>query len=292
MSDPAVYPLSVVIPTLGGACLAGTIEQLNQGERVPAEILVCIPHREAPQANIPKFSNVQIVVTPARGQVAQRASGFRRVSQPLVLQLDDDIVLPPGDLQRLVQAAQHLGSGNAVAPIYRDLETGRCLHAYHRRMAGWLQTAYAYVICGAPWGKRRMGSISSGGVGFGIDEQLCGSETIEAQWLPGGCVICHREDLITEDFFPFAGKAYCEDLIHSLLRRRRGIRLWVLPGAYCMTPAAPLSFNWSSVNSEIKARAYVVRLSGGKLWRLVLWYVMDVPKRMVLAARERAVSSS
>jgi hypothetical protein len=137
-----------------------------------------------------------------------------------------------------------------------------------------------------------MGLISSGGVGFGVDEKLCGSGVVETQWLPGGCVVCHREDLVLENFFPFAGKAYCEDLVHSLLRRKRGIRLWVMAGGCCMTPAAPLSFDWSSVHSEIKARIYVVRLSGGKLWRLALWYLMDVPKRVVLAARSKALSNS
>jgi hypothetical protein len=135
-----------------------------------------------------------------------------------------------------------------------------------------------------------MGLISPGGVAFGVDDKLCGAGLIETQWLPGGCVVCHREDLITEAFFPFTGKAYCEDLVHSLLRRNRGIRLRVLAGAYCMTPAAPLSFSWSSVQSEIQARIYVVKLSGGKLWRMVLWYMMDVPKRVMRALGRKAGS--
>jgi hypothetical protein len=55
-----------------------------------------------------------------------------------------------------------------------------------------------------------------------------------------------------------------------------------------MTAAAPLSFSWSSVHSEIKARIYVVKLSGGKLWRMVLWYMMDVPKRVMRALGGKA----
>ena len=42
-----LFPLTVVIPTLGGDSLFKTIELINSGTIVPEEILVCIPKEEA-----------------------------------------------------------------------------------------------------------------------------------------------------------------------------------------------------------------------------------------------------
>ncbi|MFZ5589830.1 MAG: glycosyltransferase family 2 protein [Pseudomonadota bacterium] len=287
--DRKAYPVSVVIPTLGGESLVGTIEQLNRGTVIPAEILVCIPKEEASRVDNLAFQNIRIIQTPCRGQVAQRSCGFGCAEQPLVLQLDDDTALKPEDLHKLIQALYRLGHGNAVAPIYHDSMTGHCLHAYHRRIVGWLQNLYAFLVCNVPWGAKRMGVISSAGVGYGVDENHCGSELVEVQWQPGGCVLCYREDLIKEDFYPFPGKAYCEDLIHSLLRRKRGVRLWILPGAYCTTSASPMPFSWSSIKAEMRARGYVVRLSGGKTWRLALWCITDMLKRVAFAVASWAL---
>ena len=274
--------VSVIIPTLGGDCLETTIDRLYQGRVVPSEILVCIPEDLAPRVQNLTSPNVRILSTPFRGQVAQRAYGFRHACYPLVLQLDDDVLLEPTAVDALVRALRQLGPGNAVAPIYRDPVTGRCLHSFHSGVVGWLQNLYAFLICDAPWGKNRMGVISPAGVAYGVDESLCNSELVEVEWQPGGCVLCHRHELVTEQFYPFVGKAFCEDLVHSLLRRERGIRLWIVPNAHCLTSATRVSDSLLSIGAEMKHRGYVLRLSGGMAWRFALWAVADTIKRAVV----------
>src|ERR1043165_5309776 len=110
---PAV---TVVIPTLGGQTLTTTIEALNQGSVRPAEILVCIPAPEAARVENAGLENVRVIVTERRGQVVQRAEGFRRAAHELVLQLDDDIVLDVQCVERLVSGLQALGNDAAIAP--------------------------------------------------------------------------------------------------------------------------------------------------------------------------------
>jgi hypothetical protein len=85
--------LTVVIPTLGGGTLKGTIDALNRGSLVPAEILVCIPAAEAHRVRDLSPHNVKVLVTDCRGQVPQRAAGFRNASHEIVVQQDADIVL-------------------------------------------------------------------------------------------------------------------------------------------------------------------------------------------------------
>ena len=58
-----LYPLSVVIATLGGETLADTISYLNSGEKIPAEILVCIPEEDSSCAESLSMKNVKIIKT-------------------------------------------------------------------------------------------------------------------------------------------------------------------------------------------------------------------------------------
>jgi hypothetical protein len=285
-ADRTVRPLSVVIPTLGGVSLAATIRELNRGPRIPSEILVCIPPEHAERVKDLAGGNVKIVPTPRRGQVAQRAHGFSRAAEPIVLQLDDDISIAPDDLARLIGALEGLGRGNAVAPLYRDSSTGQCLHAYSSRATvAWLKNVFASVVCGAPWGLKRMGTISPAGTSYGIDPRHCDAELVETQWQPGGCVVCYRDELVVEDYFPFPGKAYCEDAFHSLLRKKRAMRLWVLTTAVCATPAgASDSFDWSAMRADLKVRRQLVEQMGGQAWRLRLWFATEVVRRF-LASR-------
>lgn len=271
--------VSVVIPTLGGDCLRSTIEQLNRGTVVPAEILVCIPEEEAYRVAHLPFPNVRIVKTHCRGQVAQRATGFQQAQQAMVMQLDDDILLEEGSLRILADALCLLGRGNALAPVYYEAVTGRCIHELADGAHGFLMSLYYCVVCGSPWSGKRMGVVTSAGLSFGVDSSHCGEKPFGAQWLPGGCVLCFKDDLITEEFFPYSGKAYCEDLIHSFLRTKRGIRLWVIPSARCLIDAPESELSPPSISAQLKARRYFVKLSGGSAWRLALYEFFSTLKR-------------
>lgn len=281
-SSREFYPLSVVIATLGGDTLMATINSLNQGIRIPMEVLVCIPESESACVDGLPQSNVKIIKTPCRGQVAQRAYGLRRVSQDLVLQLDDDVILQPEDLHMLVQELAQLGNGHAVAPLCCHLSTKNCMTRYNQGIKGFFQSCSAFFICGAPWGVRRAGLISPAGIGYGVDRDCCGQDPVEVQWIPGGCVLCYKENLITEDYYPFAGKAYAEDLIHSVLWRQKGVRLWFMPNVLCMTSVVDIPFSWISLRQAMLPHIYVVKLIGGQVWRLKLWYVMHAFKRILL----------
>lgn len=269
-SNLKTYPMTVVIATLGGDSLKGTIEALNRGSIVPDEILVCIPANEAHRVQKPPFQNVKMLVTECRGQVAQRTIGFQQAQQPMVLQLDDDIILNEDSLQILASSLCILGQGSALAPVYYEAATGRCIHELAVGIKGFLKSLYYYVVCGSPWGAKRMGAVTSAGLSFGVDGNHCSKKPFAAQWLPGGCVLCFKDDLITEEFFPYSGKAYCEDLIHSFLRTKRGIRLWVIPSAKCSIDAPISELGTPFISAQFQARRYFVKLSGGSVWRLAI----------------------
>ena len=281
------YPLSVVIATLGDDILASTIARLNQGHSIPFEILVCIPEDESSKVEKLTQENVKIIKTPCRGQVAQRVYGLQHISQPMVLQMDEDVELMSADLYMLVQALGQLGRGHALAPLFRHLSSGQYTVEYARGVFGGLNSLYASLICGAPWGVKRMGVISPAGIGYGVDRRYCEPGLFETQWLPGGCVICHRDDLVTEDYYPFAGKAFCEDLVHSVLWKKQGTRLWMHLDAFGTISNDPIPFNWQTKKSIFRVHKYIVKLIGGNYWQLRLWHILHISKEIILVGFRR-----
>lgn len=273
VEEDQLSPLSVVIATLGGEVLRSTLDMLNSGGQQPAEILVCIPEREAASQNGFGHGNVRLVVIPCRGQVKQRAYGLALAQQPFVMQMDDDILIRPNSVQALLDALRHLGAGNVVSPLYRHKASNEYITHYSKGLKGWLSDLHASLLCAAPWGARRMGRLTPAGIGFWVDRELIGDEPFETEWLPGGCAICRKEDLILDDYYPFPGKAFSEDLIHSVFWRRKGARLWAVPTVDCHTDIEPMPFVWRQMKSDLRAHAYVARMTGGACWRPYVWFV-------------------
>jgi glycosyltransferase involved in cell wall biosynthesis len=214
--------VSVVIATLGGDCLAGTIEKLNAGTVVPAEILICIPEIEAPRADKFAGGNVRVVRTPCRGQVAQRAWGFGQARHDFVLQLDDDIHVHSECIERLRDCVSRF-SDVAAGPRMHDLTTGEytsfLVPAGHGNR--FLERLMFWVINGKSG--YEPGRIGRAGICMGLPEEP--AEWLDIDWLPGGCVLHRRANLVLANFYPFRGKAFAEDLFHSVELTRKGVRL-------------------------------------------------------------------
>jgi len=266
-------PISLVIATLGGDVLISTITRLNQGEGVPAEILICIPEDEAVHADcVAAIANVHVIKTKCRGQVAQRAVGLSKASYPYVMQFDDDVILPINTLKVLFETLLAKGPGNVVAPFFRLQSTGRECSQYKGGLLGFLRNCHASLVCGAKFGKKRLGKISLSGLAFGVVMNSCKVRIVESEWLPGGVALCHKSDLITHDYYPFPGKAFSEDLIHSVLWRQQGCRFWTLLDVSAMIDVTIESFDWKSVMGRYRAHAYVAQMVGGNVWRTRLWF--------------------
>ena len=83
-----------------------------------------------------------------------------------------------------------------------------------------------------------MGTISKIGTNYGVDVNYMNSALKETEWLPGGCVLHYNNSTIKNNYFPFSGKAFCEDLMHSTLLRQKNIKLWITKNASCKTEHA------------------------------------------------------
>ena len=268
---PRLYPMTVVMATLGGDTLSGTIEQLNRGTIYPAEILVCIPEKEALRAAHLSFTNVKVIVTACRGQVAQRAIGFQKAAHDIVMQLDDDIRVDEHCIARLLQTLQTHSPLVAVAPALREDGAGDMT-----RMKNPLFLKMFYFLCNGREGFR-MGGVSRAGHNFGYDRSPVKEGVHDVEWFPGGCVIHFRQNLITENFFPFEGKAYGEDVLHCYYLAKNGIRLKVDLDAHCyLENASTASYGIREfirmISGHYRSKKYYVKLSSRSLIRMNLFY--------------------
>lgn len=276
--------LSVVIATLGGGSLQATVDALNRGSVVPSEIMVCIPAQEAPRAASVTGPNVRVVVTPCRGQVAQRAAGFRAAAGPLVMQMDDDMLVAPDCVERLVETLASCGPEAAVAPALVDVHSGRPVYRKPDRPV-LLQMFYYRLVNGS--GGYEPGRINRAGDPVGIDPAAgpTGQRVHDVEWLPGGCVMHFQPNLVLDNFFPFAGKAFCEDLIHSHHLNRKGVRLLVDATAVCGLELVYASSSgmrefFRNLRADFRARRYFMQLSERRMPRMYLFYLSRVASYM------------
>lgn len=236
--DLQPYPMTVVIATLGGDSLKGTIEALNRGSIVPDEILICIPVNEAPRAQKLSFRNVKVLVTECRGQVAQRAMGFQNASHEVVMQLDDDMLVDERCIEHLLETLNACGHKVAVAPSLISLSTGESTYKRPKRNKI-VQKIYYWLMNGRDG--YQPGKIAKSGLNVGIDTKSESGELFDVEWLAGGCIMHYKENLLLENFYPFKGKAYGEDVIHSYYLRSKGISLKVDSRAHCWLETPPSS---------------------------------------------------
>ena len=279
--------VSVVIATLGGDKLSRTVSAINAGSLVPSEILVCIPEKYSQSICVFKDSNVRVIFTSFMGQVSQRAEGFKQAREPLVMQMDDDIDLDVDALELMVMELGLLGRGNVVGPVFFFLFTGMPLSPFSVGLKGQLINIYFYLFGGLPFGKARMGCLSSICVSSSIDPNYFSDSIVKTQWLAGGCVLGYREDLILDIFFPFSGKAYAEDGLHSYLRSNRGTVHNVVPSARAAIDPPSNAFIWRDFSREMYVRIKIVRLMQGSVGRKTLYIIAEIVRRVVWSIKHR-----
>ncbi len=266
------FNLSVVIASIGGDVLKRTIEILNQGSVVPDEIILVVP--EVYASKIPEITctNFRCELVNFKGQVAQRAHGFKIAKCDYVLQLDDDIELHHTCVEHLLLAIVKLGSGHSVGPSIFFLGTYQNIYSMHSGLKALFYDLKAFLLSGAPWGLKRMGRISMIGSGYGIDTAKVSEELIQTQWLAGGCVLHRKESLVIENYFPYPGKAYAEDLIHSILLTKAGIKLFAVNSATCLIEKPILNSSTYSLSGDYRIRLYINELRGVDRFRVHIWY--------------------
>ena len=258
---------SLVIPTLYGTELEETLIQIHQGTCIPSEIIIVIPSEF--QKNIDglkKYNNIIILGVDFRGQVRQRIFGFKQASYDIVIQLDDDIFVDPNCFENLIETIQNSDEQIAVAPLFKFNDSKKSCYNIDSK---WF--LLNRIIHGSNYLKS--GKITAAGFPIGIFHDEGDNRLFESDWVPGGCLAHKKCNLILENYYPFNGKAYFEDVYHSILLRNKSVKLLVDNMAICLIePYEKINFK-SNLEEFLyfkKYRKHLIRLLKGNFVHLNL----------------------
>ena len=275
--------ISVVIPTIGSESLFNTIKQINSGTVVPDEILICLPFDRILNFDIGVFSNVSIIYSPKYGQVYQRILGFSKAKFDFVVQVDDDIYVDFVCIENLLNTINILGHNVAISPVFYDEfvrpENSLISNKFYQNLIN-PNTVFRRIVNVVLHGKSKFnhGEITSSGVNIHFDPNENKHFFSEVEWLPGGCVMHRKSNLYMVNYFPFNGKAFCEDIIHSHFLKKEKIDLYVSRNSFCTISFENdllehnFLYKFNHLVSEFKARYYFVSISNNSRLRLILFY--------------------
>jgi|SaaInlStandDraft_6_1057023.scaffolds.fasta_scaffold42326_2 glycosyltransferase involved in cell wall biosynthesis len=262
------YTISVVIPSIGGD-LCGTLDSINAGRIYPDEIIICLPNDTHSVQDVSKYKNLTIIYAQQYGQVYQRIVGFECAKGDYVLQLDDDVILENNSIEQLLNCLKMVGGRAAIAPAYFKMNTNISL--YKEKNASLLRRVVYWVANGSSGFEP--GIVSLSGINFGLNFDIKTQNINKSDWLPGGCVLHNRENLIMDDYFPFKGKAYSEDLIHSFILKKRGVNLYVCNKSVVYTKTDGIE-SLQELYKQYKISKYVNSIWGRSLTRLKAYYLI------------------
>jgi len=271
-----MLPISVIIPTMGVRNLKPTLDSLFNGSHMPGEILLCVPTRNAQLIQKYCRKNIKIIECSNKGQVIQRIEGFKRARYDFVLQLDDDIILDYKCLSVLYESILYLGQDCAISPQYFDIVSGKHSSTFSSKKIFLFPKLFYYLLNGKDGFID--GRISKSGLNMGVTE--LNDKYYLSDWLPGGCILHHKENLILKNYLPFKGKAYAEDVIHSYYLKKSNVKLYVISKAKiymnCYNNSTNYLKSFFEYINSIKFSYYAASLYGSNYlrYRICTYYYL------------------
>ena len=274
---------SVIIPSVGRSSLSNVIVSLNNSTIKPFEIIVVVPEcSNFDSAKILINTNVKLVLSKHCHQVLQRIDGIKHVSSKInyVCLIDDDVIVNIDSLEKLLKVADEK---TVVGPIYKFLDSDTVIHSlsYDLNKSSFkrfLRNFINYFFHKVPFDLKKMGKVSCTSLSFGVPIESKNSRYFEVDWLPGGCVMSHKQNLINYNYYPIEGKCYTEDIICSYLRKKNNIKQVVAINSMVRTDEINKSaeknkkYLVQKVN-EFRGRLYYIKLTNGSYIRFYLWFI-------------------
>jgi len=269
--------ISVIIATLGGVQLHDTIKSINTNTIIPFEILICIPIQESYNITFQLPDNVKICISETRGQVAQRLFGFTLAQGEFIMQIDDDLILESNTIELLLNSLITLPNNSAIAPSIFVIQTKQ---SFYKRPPSTKGLNFYYFLINGMNGYKP-GTLTKAMTNIGVDPDDSNELLTRSEWLPGGCVLHYRKNTINFNYFPFNGKAYCEDIYHSIYLTEKGINLFFHNTARIWLSETDIdySLNEKFLNflKDFKVRIYLAKKfpSGKSIFSIYLYYVIN-----------------
>ena len=239
--------ISIVIPTIGNRNLTDTLNSIYQSSLKAEEVILSIPQDTFLDKNkFNHFKNLKIIKSRVKGQVAQRIEGFKVAKNDIVVQLDDDIILERECL-KLMLAFIKKNNNSAVSAHFYDIANRKSIYdKLNTKKYNFLN----YIMNGSKVGISGIITRS----GFETYPNFnCDKNVILSEWIPGGCVMHLKKNLVLFNFFTYTGKAYCEDLFHSIALKKNNIKLYYHTNAKAFLEIENIKSNFKIYIKHLRA---------------------------------------
>ena len=228
-----VLEISIVINTIGENILNKVLESIVNSSVNVKEIIISIPENKnlSISKELINENNIKIIKTKFNNQINQRIAGFKIASGKYIIQLDSDVILDKFCIENLHTSILNITDKASVgALIFNESEGKKSIkHGFHNIIVKLIRNIILNnQIDIDSW------SITKAGTGFGFGKNKISESLINVDWLSGGCIIHKKHNLILDNYLPYDGKSYCEDLIHSFLLNKKGIKLYLNNRAKCL----------------------------------------------------------
>ena len=269
-------PVSIVITSIGEDVLLDNLKSLTSKNPKVNEILVIIPD-EFKKDQFIDFDNVKFFFTNFKGQVIQRIYGFKKAKNDYVLQLDCDCFISNLDIEKMYNSLLNLSDKNyAIAPVYFCDKSNKSIHEFTIGFWSNIKNILTYFICGSKYSIFKMGTVSHIGTNYGVDPNFMFNDIFISEWLPGGCVLHYKKNLIFKNYYPFEGKAYSEDLIHSFFLRNNKIKLLITKKSKCYTEQPFVPRDYSEFKKFLKVQKYYWKLLNNNNYiKFYVWRILN-----------------
>jgi len=280
--------ISIIIATIGDRDLTPTLESIENSSIEIDEIIVSVPKETIINKRILRdHENVIIHSSKYKGQVHQRIEGFKIAKNEIVVQLDDDIILEKSCLNLMFDFIK-LNQKSAISAHFHDIITKKSIYSREGKTGFFtffflseLQNSRNKIYNKIKNGNnvQQSGDISKSGFETYPDMQKHTKPFITG-WIPGACVMHYKRNLILSNFFPFTGKAYCEDLYHSIALKKNNIKLYYHPNAKAYLKIESVKSNFNGFIKYLKNDFFIRKklVEENKLskTRMIIIYIIKI----------------
>tara|TARA_B100001057_G_scaffold205839_1_gene206520 strand:+ start:673 stop:1527 length:855 start_codon:yes stop_codon:yes gene_type:complete len=270
--------ISVVIPTLGGPSLIKLIKSLEKSYMLPNEVVCVISKKNNFTPPFSRKIKIKIIFTNFQNQVLQRIEGIKNAKHDLILQTDDDVIFDKYSLMHLYNALKKRNINTTIiGPVFFTRK--KELH-YDYTKENFFTELIKFTFCAAPLGKNKLGKVTSLGLAFNINysNKLY---LYPSQWLPGGCIFYHKKNSILKFPIKYKGKSYSEDIIHSILRRKKNLHHFVVRNSKIITDKVSYNnFSIKQILNEFVVRKSLLNYTKGNTFRFYIWCIFEIVNRI------------
>ena len=193
-------------------------------------MVVCFPiHNEKKYKFESNFFKIKIIYINKFSQTEQRIKAITNCTSKIVLQMDDDLILEKNCIDEMIKCLINKSEKSVIGAVLFDKNVDDLFYRYrYKFFYQVLRDFYNHYICLAKSGIKKMGTLSKIGLNYGVDPKFLPKNIncFECEWL-NSFVIGYKKSMLCQLKYPYKGKAYGEDVMNSINRKKNDIKHYV-----------------------------------------------------------------